>query len=115
MQSFLSRHREQITGVISGFDRVVFRGLLRQLSYSDGLLSFLNYRGVRLVDFRDFVTGLTSRIVKASEGLAQKYDRPFKYLQSSNERKEDIVRTLLKKNPVEQGLICVLKCVEPCM
>jgi len=37
MDQFIARHREQIVGVLSGFDRVVFRGTLRSIAYADGL------------------------------------------------------------------------------
>ena len=33
MQQFIEKHRERITGVLSGFDRLVFRGSLRRLNY----------------------------------------------------------------------------------
>jgi hypothetical protein len=36
MQTFLDRHREKIVGVLSGFDRVLFRGTLRSLEYRKG-------------------------------------------------------------------------------
>ncbi len=114
MQSFLARHRDRITGVLSGFDRVVFRGGLRQLSYCDGLSAFLAYKGVLLRDFGDWAAGLTSRVVQQSEAVAEKLQRPFRYLQSSRARKEDVARAILEREPVDEGLICVLKCVEPC-
>ena len=33
MQQFIEKFRQQITGVVSGFDRLVFRGSLRRLNY----------------------------------------------------------------------------------
>ena len=32
MQQFINKYREQINGVVSGFDRLVFRGSLRGLN-----------------------------------------------------------------------------------
>lgn len=114
MRSFLSRHAELITGVLSGFDRVVFRGMLRQLSHVSGLMSFLNYRKVLLKEFGEFAQGMTKQIVEQSEAVAEKSGRPFRYLPSSSARKEDVARRLLAEHPTDVGLICVLKCVEPC-
>ena len=37
MQSFLARHESQVKGVLSGFDRVRFRGTLRWLANVRGL------------------------------------------------------------------------------
>jgi len=42
MQQFIEKYRDQITGVLSGFDRLVFRGTLRRLNYGgagDGAIS----------------------------------------------------------------------------
>ena len=36
MERFLKRHAGRIMGSISGFDRVLFRGVLRSISYVQG-------------------------------------------------------------------------------
>ena len=37
MERFLKRHASRVRGSISGFDRVLFRGVLRSISYVQGL------------------------------------------------------------------------------
>ena len=46
MHSFIQRFRNKINGVISGFDRIVFKGCFRPIAYADGAMAFLRYRGV---------------------------------------------------------------------
>ena len=41
MEQFLNRHKDTIYGVISGFDRVLFRGTLRSISHMEGMRAFL--------------------------------------------------------------------------
>ena len=36
MKEFIAKHAEGIAGVLSGFDRLVFRGTLRPISYPEG-------------------------------------------------------------------------------
>ena len=36
MQQFIAKFEKEILGVLSGFDRVLFRGTLPRLSYSEG-------------------------------------------------------------------------------
>src|ERR1700682_1330380 len=53
MQQFIAKFRDQITGVISGFDRLIFRGVLRRLVYSRGMEQYLwqnqdSFQGLRL-------------------------------------------------------------------
>lgn len=46
MQRFIQQHADQVTGVLSGFDRLRFRGTLRFLAYTQGMFSYLCHIGV---------------------------------------------------------------------
>jgi hypothetical protein len=37
MKRFLERHRNRITGTLSGFDRMLFRGSLRSITHCKGV------------------------------------------------------------------------------
>jgi hypothetical protein len=100
--------------VLSGFDRLVFRGSLLPLIRRGGMYSFLEASSVRLLDFKKFVLATTERVKDAALAEARKLDRPIHYLESSATDKEAFARRLLAEHPVEQGLICVLTAVEPC-
>ena len=57
----------------------------------------------------------TSRMVKqATEALAAKLNRPLVYVNSSARSKEEMARQIAQADGIEQGLIGVLSCVEPC-
>ena len=49
MHTFLSNH-EGVIGVLAGFDRILFRGLLQPLNYVQGFDGFLGGHGVLYVD-----------------------------------------------------------------
>lgn len=115
MEKFIARFRSLVIGVLSGFDRLVFRGHLLPLMRKGGMYFFLEATGVRLLDFRNFVLATTEWVKAASLAEARKFDRPVRYLESPTIDKEKLARRLLAEHPVEQGLICVLKAVEPCM
>ena len=51
MEKFIQKYDDKINGVLNGFDRLVFRGSLRFLSYTAGMMSFLYTIGVLLKDF----------------------------------------------------------------
>jgi hypothetical protein len=101
--------------VLSGFDRLVFRGHLLSLIRDGGMYFFLEAAKVRLLDFKDFVLATTEQLKQASLAEARKLDRPVRYLDSPTINKEDLARQLLAEHPVQQGLICVLTALEPCM
>ena len=56
-EGFTQRHEEQILGVMSGFDRMRFRGTLRLLTSVGGMRAFLSAVGVRLKDFMAYAGG----------------------------------------------------------
>ena len=114
MDRFVSRYRSLITGVLSGFDRLVFRGHLLPFMRKGGMFFFLEAAGVRLLDFRSFVRDTTERLKQASLAEAHRLERPVEYLESPKVSKEDLARKLLAEHPIDEGLICVLKAVEPC-
>lgn len=112
---FISRFKACVTGVLSGFDRLVFRGNLIPLVRPNGMYFFLERAGVRLLDFKDFVVATSEAVKQRSLAQAEQEDRPVRYLSSSKTSKEEFARTLLSENPVDQGLVCALTTVEPCM
>jgi len=114
MERFLTRHRDRITGSITGFDRILFRGSLRSICYREGMDIFLSSQRVLYKDFRTFVQKLSAGIKARAEQLAQQAGRPFVYLSSAQESKEEIARRIQRRDRVPEGLICVLSCVEPC-
>jgi hypothetical protein len=115
MDTFVQRHRENVIGVLSGFDRLLFRGTLRSVSYGEGLDRFLGAVGVRYKDFATFAQGLSERLKSHAESLAKKQGRPFLYLYSSSQSKEQAAQAIAERDGIEEGLVCVLRCVEPCV
>src|SRR5262245_44010231 len=115
MDKFISRFATEITGVLSGFDRLVFRGHLLPLMRDGAIHGLLNAAGVRLLDFKNFVLRTSNAIREAALAEATTGKRPVVYLESSHTSKEDLARGLLAKHPLEEGLVCALKTVEPCV
>lgn len=115
MEAFIHKHQEKITGVLSGFDRLVLRGTLRSLAIAAGMMDFLSRMGVLLKEFGGFVEHKTKQLRDASTEAARRLGRPIRYLASSTVRKEEVAREIAQADGITDGLICVLSCVEPCM
>lgn len=115
MQSFLSRFGSLVTAVLSGFDRLVFRGTLIPLVRPRGMHTMLARAGVRLLDFGKYVQKTSEAVKAAALREAIDGDRPIRYLMSSKTDKEDLSHQLLAEHPVEAGLVCAFTVVEPCM
>jgi hypothetical protein len=114
MEQFITKHRAQIVGVLSGWDRIRFRGTLRVLAVVPGLFSWLCEQGILLKQFKGFALELTEHLKTSVEGVAAAAGRKIEYLASSALSKEALVQELLRRERIEQGLVCVFSCVEPC-
>ena len=114
MKSFLPAVAGLVFGVLSGYDRMVFRGHLRSLMPTGRMAQYCHTNGVLLKDFKGHAQVVTDRLIAASEAAARATGRPVEYLPSPKTRKEDHVRRIAARDRVTDGLIAVLKCVEPC-
>src|SRR5580700_11027585 len=115
MNDFVQRHAANVIGVLSGFDRLLFRGTLRRLANVSGLLSYLSCVSVLLKEFKDHSMSLTEQIKQASLDVAESAGRPVVYLTDASVRKEEVARSIARRDGIEEGLICVLSAVEPCL
>src|SRR5665811_1268096 len=114
MISFLARHASKIKGVLHGFDRIRFRGTLRWLANTNGMMSWMWHRQVLLKDFKPMAIELTDQIDEESRRIARSIGQAKEiYLESSNTSKEDLAKALAAEKGIREGLVCVLKCVEP--
>jgi len=114
MRKFVARFASLVTAVLCGFDRIVFRGSLLGFRRPGAMFTFLTRAGVQLVDFKRFVVATSESIKAASLAEATDNGRPVRYLESSKTDKEALARLLLEENPIDEGLVCALKTVEPC-
>jgi hypothetical protein len=112
--SIVARDFPEVIGVLSGWDRLVFRGCIPLLRYLDAMLLFIRHMGILLKDYSDWALHLSDELKRACLAEAIRLDRPVKYLPSSHVRKDELARQILRESPVAEGLICVLTCLEPC-
>jgi hypothetical protein len=114
MERFVTRYDDRIVGILTGFDRMLFRGTLRSISYPKGAEIWLSSRHVLLKDFATFAADLTARLKAHATQLATDAQRPVEYLESSRISKEERARTLQQRDGIAEGLIAIFSCVEPC-
>lgn len=114
MKSVLSALSGLVLGILNGFDRLVFRGHLRRLSYPHGMESYLRRNRILFKNFEEHAKAQTERLLQASFAEAKRLQRPIVYLQSPSESKEDRARAIANERGIHKGLITVFKSVEPC-
>jgi hypothetical protein len=115
MRSFLTKFAALVSGVLSGFDRLALVGRLRGISYCRGLQNYLWAQHVLFKDFAQHSARVSAQLEEASLRLAREKGREIRYLNSAQHRKEDIARAIAARDHIKDGLICVLRSVDPCM
>ena len=109
---FLRKHAPSIRGVLSCFDRVIFRGYL-PLSYARGLEGFLAHQGVLLKDFKTFAPQMAERLKAHVRGLVEAAGAPFRHLPKKI-RMEDEARQLARARGQTEGIVCGFSQLETC-
>jgi len=109
---FLVKHADKIDGVLSCFDRVIFRGYL-PLSYARGLSGFLYQQQVLLKDFKDYAPRIAERVKEHVKGLVEKAGAPYRHL-PTKEPMEEQARRLAKDKDIKEGIVCGFSRLETC-
>jgi hypothetical protein len=112
VKEFLQQHRQDISGVLSGFDRLIFRGTIRQLAHVSGMMTYLNVVGIQLKDFARHVLAVSQRLKEGVEARVTSAGRPVLYLPSSQESKESRARAIAERDGVHEGIICLFRTLE---
>jgi hypothetical protein len=124
MQEFINKYRDQINGTLSGFDRLVFRGLLRRLNYgywdhdlqsvvAQGMEQYLWQNHILFKDYLDHVKHVSQQVKQASVKPFESQGLPVQFLRDPSLDKDEIARAIATKRRVEGGLVCAFSNMEP--
>jgi hypothetical protein len=62
MQQFIAKFQKDIQGVMSGFDRVLFRASLRRLTHSLGMKWYLSQNDILCKQYEDHVKAVSQKV-----------------------------------------------------
>ncbi|MGC9972784.1 MAG: hypothetical protein ABSE56_19550 [Bryobacteraceae bacterium] len=91
MNHFIAKYQEQLNGVLSEFDRIVFRGTLG-LNHEAGLKGYLWANHLGLKDFGDHAEQISRKVKEASLAVIEDAGRPVRYLNSGKDNKQELAR-----------------------
>jgi hypothetical protein len=104
VEQFIRKHSSQVVGVISGWDRIRFRGTLRVLAAVPGLFTWLREQRVLLKEFDRFALRQTAWLKASVEQVAASAKRTIEYVASSALSKEALVQELLRREGCHDGM-----------
>jgi len=124
MQPFIEKFREQVGGVLSGFDRLIFRGSLRRLNYgywdaamqgpvAVGMEQYLWQNQILFKHYADYMKRTSERVKRESLKPFAQQQLPVVFLHSPHVDKEELARRLAAEKNIRAGLVCALSTLEP--
>ena len=119
MAAFQDLHRDRITGALTMFDRMIFKGHLTSLYKPDGARCFLWTQGVGLKGFTAYAKATTESIANNARKVATDAGRPvisFDHVKTRNRNqpKDDLAKGIAERDGITEGIICLISAVEPC-
>ena len=124
MQEFINKYRDQIVGVLSGFDRLVFRGSLRRLNYgwwdeklsavvAHGMEQYLWQNKILFKDYLQHVKGISQRVRNASVKRFEQRGLPVIFLRDPKADKDELAHRVATEHGVKSGPVCAISALEP--
>jgi hypothetical protein len=113
MKDFVEAHCHQVKGVLSCFDRMLFRGYL-PIQDCRAMARLLYEKEVRFRDLKSFLVDNANKVKDRAWQLAKVTGRPCTYL-DTKVPKERRARELAARDHIEEGLVCVFSVLEPCL
>ena len=100
------RHREQIAGVLSCFDRIIIQGTLPGLCFADGMTRYLNMKGIRIFDYPRFAEPFRDQLRENAEALAAANGLTIDFIRKLKSfKKEKKIQQILEKRGRHVGLV----------
>lgn len=122
MYKFLERYHDQILGVLSGFDRVVFHGTIRRLhegfynnrreKVARGMQEYLWENGILFKDYKDRINGISRMVKKQSMAPFHQQGLVVRHLRGPAD-KEAVAKAIALEQGIAQGPVCALTAMEP--
>ena len=111
MQQFIAKFEKDVQGVMSGFDRVLFRGSLRRLTHSKGMKWYLAENDILCKQYQDHVKEISQKLKKVVLQPFQQQNLLVKHVFGSDD-KDKIARAFAAKRGIQEGDVCALTAQE---
>jgi len=113
MKSFINRFSNVVKGTISGFDRIVFKGLVLPLMSTSEVMSFCRARGILNKNYKKWIMEQTKSIINYADQYARiSCGQPVIHIPTWRIRKEKLAHEQQQKEQISTGLIGVWSCME---
>jgi len=109
------RHKDQIAGLLSCYDRIIIQGTVPGWCYASGMTGYFYAHEMRIFDYPKWAQPLREALRANMERVAAENGIEIEFVRSRKSfRKEDRVKQVLSKRGEHPGVVCILSAMEPC-
>ena len=105
MELLTDRYAENISGVLSCFDRVVIQGTLPGFCFAGGMSLFLSRNNIRIFDYPRFAEPLRNALRDNAELIAKENGLEIDFIRKKNFRKEKRIQDIIKSRGDHPGMV----------
>lgn len=113
MKKLIDRFSGLVNGVLTGFDRIVFKGFILPLMSAAEVMDFCRSRKILNKEYKSWIRAQTNRIVATANKYSNDHcGQPVTYISTWRIRKEKLAHERQQKKQISSGLIGVWSCQE---
>jgi predicted transcriptional regulator len=114
MKLLTQTYQDQIKFTLSCYDRIIIIGTLPEISYSQGMTSYMFQHDEKIFDYPRFAEPMKSMIRENAERIAKEQGIKIEFIRNKNIRKEELIKKRLKERGDQPGLVHILTAMEAC-
>lgn len=114
MEALTQTNRGKIRYKLSCYDRIIFQGIMPEISYAQGMTSYMYKNKEKIFDYPRYVEPLKDLIRKNAEQLAEEHDIEIEFIRKKHIRKEDLVKKKLSERGYHNGIVHIISALEQC-
>ena len=107
------RHKDQIAGLLSCYDRIIIQGTVPGWCYAGGITDYFYKHQLRIFDYPKWAEPLRDALRENMQRIAAENALEIEFVRSRKSfRKEDRVKQILNKRGEQAGVVCILSAME---
>ncbi|HOY32333.1 MAG TPA: hypothetical protein PKW80_10675 [Bacteroidales bacterium] len=114
MKLLTDTYKSEIAFVLSCYDRLILTGTIPEISFSQGMTTFMYRNGVKIFDYPKFAEPFKDVIRTNAERIAKENGLSIEFIRKSSIRKESIISEKIKQRGDHSGIVHILSVMEAC-
>jgi predicted transcriptional regulator len=114
MELLIDTYTRDITCVLSCYDRLIISGTIPEISFSQGMTSYMYQNEVKIFDYPKFAEPYKDAIRANAERIAEENGVEIEFIRKAGVRKESIISEKIKQRGDHPGIVHIISAMEVC-